>query len=138
MGRTGRKMLGMAIAVLGLVATLAGAEDMTCTKDNGAGTCIAAVDAAGKTVVVVGESLKVGDTMDCTDRGNLIACHAVVPASPPLPTSEMTCAKDDGAGTCIAAESAEGKTVIVVGTGVKRGEKMTCVERGSVTECQAI
>jgi hypothetical protein len=138
MMRTFGKTLGMAIAVLGLVSTLAMAMEMTCVKDNGAGNCIAATGPDAKTVVVVGEGLKVGDQMDCVDRGNMIACQPLVIASPPPVTFEMTCAKDDGKGDCIAATGPDAKTVVVVGEGVKTGEKMTCVDRGNMIACQAM
>src|SRR5207302_126811 len=39
---------------------------------------------------------------------------------------EMTCAKDDGKGDCIAATGPDGKTLVVVGEGLKWGEKMDC------------
>jgi hypothetical protein len=131
------KTLGGAIAVLFLVSTLAVATEMTCAKDDGKGDCIAATGPDGKTVVVVGEGLKVGEPMDCVDRGNIIACQAVIVASAPPVPFEMTCAKDDGKGDCIAATGPDGKTVVVVGEGVKTGEPMDCVDRGNIIACQA-
>ena len=131
------KTLGGAIAVLCLVSTLAVATEMTCAKDDGKGVCIAATGPDGKTAVVVGEGLKVGEPMDCVDRGNIIACHAVIVASAPPVPFEMTCAKDDGKGDCIAATGPDGKTVVVVGEGVKTGETMDCVDRGNIIACQA-
>jgi predicted ribosome-associated RNA-binding protein Tma20 len=110
---------------------------MTCAKDDGKGDCIAATGPDGKTVVVVGEGLKVGETMNCVDRGNIIACQAVIVASAPPVPFEMTCAKDDGKGDCIAATGPDGHTVVVVGEGVKTGEKMDCVDRGNIIACQA-
>jgi hypothetical protein len=71
------KTLGGAIAVLCLVSTLAVAGEMTCAKDDGKGVCIAATGPDGKTVVVVGEGVKMGEKMDCTDRGNMIECKAM-------------------------------------------------------------
>jgi len=130
--------LGGAIAVLCLVATLAMATEMTCAKDDGKGQCIAAADAEGSTIVVVGEGLKAGEPMDCVDRGNMIACQALGMASPPPGPFEMTCAKDDGKGQCVAAADAEGQTLVVVGEGVKAGEQMHCVDRGNVIACQAM
>jgi hypothetical protein len=70
------KTLGGALAVLGLVATLAGATEMTCAKDDGKGVCIVATDPDGRTVVGGGEGVKRGEPMDCVDRGNIIACQA--------------------------------------------------------------
>src|SRR5262245_64044660 len=118
------KTLGSAIAVLCLISTLAVADEMTCAKDDGKGDCIAATTSDGQTIVVVGESLKVGEKMDCVDRGNIIACQAVVLASPSPVPFEMTCAKDDGKGDCIAATTSDGQTIVVVGEGLKAGEKM--------------
>jgi hypothetical protein len=134
-----RKTLGGAIAVLCLVSTLAMATEMTCAKDDGKGQCIAATNADGQTVVVVGEGLKVGELMDCVDRGNMIACQAPPGlASPPPVPFEMVCAKDDGKGQCIAATNANGQTVVVVGEGLKTGERMNCVDRGNMIACQTL
>jgi predicted ribosome-associated RNA-binding protein Tma20 len=132
------KTLGSAIAMLCLVSSLAVAMEMTCTKDDGKGQCIAATDPEGKTVVVVGEGLKMGEQMACEDRGNMIACQPLVMASAPLVPFEMSCAKDDGKGTCIAATGTNNDTVVVVGEGVKTGEKMSCVDRGNMIACQAL
>src|SRR5688572_22663439 len=112
MHRILRKTLGSAIAMLCLVSTLAVATEMTCTKDDGKGQCIAATDPDGKTLVV-GEGLKAGEQMECEDRGNMIACQPLVMASAPLVPFEMTCTKDDGKGTCIAATDANNDTVVV-------------------------
>ena len=71
------KTLGSALAALCLVATLAVADEMTCTASDGKGNCTTAVGADGKPVVVVGEGLKVGEKMDCVDRGAMIACQAL-------------------------------------------------------------
>lgn len=132
------KTLGGTIAMLCLVSTLAMATEMTCVKDNGKGDCVAALDPDGKTVVVVGEGLKSGEKMDCVDRGNMIACQEFIIPSPPLVSFEMTCAKDDGKGDCVAAMDPAGKTMVVVGEGVKTGERMSCVDRGNMIACQAL
>ena len=50
----------------------------------------------------------------------------------------MTCAKDNGAGNCIAAMGPDGKTVIVVGEGIKTGEEMDCQDRGNMINCEPI
>ena len=68
------KTLGSALAVLCLVATLAGAAEMTCAQDDGKGTCTGATTADGKTLVVVGPDLKKGDRMDCMDTAGKISC----------------------------------------------------------------
>ena len=95
-------------------------------------------DPDGNTVVVVGEGLKAGEQMACEDRGNMIACQPLILASVPLVPVEMICTKDDGKGTCIAATGANNDTVVVVGAGVKTGEKMSCVDRGNMIACQAL
>ena len=51
---------------------------------------------------------------------------------------EMTCAKDDGKGDCIAATGPDGQTIVIVGEGLKVGEKMGCVDRGNIVTCQAM
>ena len=124
--------------MLCLASTLAVATAMTCAKDDGKGQCIAATDPDGKTLVVVGEGLKAGEQMDCEDRGTMIACKPLVMASLSLVPFEMICAKDDGKGQCIAATGTENQTVVVVGDGVKAGEKMRCVDRGTMIACQAL
>jgi predicted ribosome-associated RNA-binding protein Tma20 len=138
MRRILQKTLGSAIAMLFFVSSLAVATEMTCTKDDGKGTCIAATDPDGNTVIVVGEGLKTGEQMACEDRGTMIACQPLALASEPLVPFEMTCAKDDGKGTCIAATDANNDTVVVVGEGAKTGEKMSCVDRGNMIACQAL
>ena len=45
--------------------------------------------------------------------------------------TEMICAKDDGKGQCIAATDPDGKTLVVVGEGLKAGEQMDCEDRGT-------
>ena len=135
--RTIGKTLGGAIAVLCLVSTLAIAGEMTCVKDDGKGTCTAAAGPDGREVIVVGSGLKTGEQMNCTDRGNMIECR-VIPAVPPVAMAgKMTCVKDDGKGTCTAATGPDGSTIIVVGSGLKTGEQMVCMDRGNMIECRA-
>ena len=52
--------------------------------------------------------------------------------------TEMTCAKDDGKGQCIAATGPDNQTVVVVGEGFKAGEQMDCVDRGNMIACQPL
>ena len=52
--------------------------------------------------------------------------------------TEMTCAKDDGKGQCMAATDPDGKTVVVVGDGLKAGEQMECEDRGTMIACQPL
>jgi lipid-binding SYLF domain-containing protein len=51
--------------------------------------------------------------------------------------AEMTCTASDGKGNCTAAVGADGKAVVVVGEGLKPGDKMDCVDKGSVIDCTA-
>jgi len=51
---------------------------------------------------------------------------------------EMTCTAGDGKGNCTAATGPDGKVVVVVGEGVKVGEKMDCMHKGSTIDCKAI
>ena len=52
--------------------------------------------------------------------------------------AEMTCMASDGKGNCTAAVGADGKAVVVVGEGVKVGDKMACVDKGNVITCTAL
>jgi lipid-binding SYLF domain-containing protein len=51
--------------------------------------------------------------------------------------AEMTCTASDGKGNCTAAVGADGKAVVVVGEGIKVGDKMACVDKGTVINCTA-
>jgi hypothetical protein len=81
--RTFGKTVGSALAVLCLVATLAGAADdkegmeMTCVKSSGKGECVVGTMPDGKDLVLVGTGLKVGETMLCHHRENMIHCVPV-------------------------------------------------------------
>ena len=68
------KMVGVALAMLCLVATLAGAVEMTCRASDGKGNCTAGSGPDGKEVVVVGTGIAVGEKMDCIDKGTVIEC----------------------------------------------------------------
>ena len=70
------KTVGVALAMLCLVSTLAGAVEMTCRASDGKGNCTAGAGPDGKEVVVVGTGIAVGETMDCIDKGTLIECTA--------------------------------------------------------------
>jgi hypothetical protein len=50
----------------------------------------------------------------------------------------MTCVKDDGKGTCTAAQRPDGREVLVVGPGLQAGEQMDCVDRGNVVDCRVV
>jgi len=47
---------------------------MTCSRDDGKGNCTAAAMADGKEIVVVGEGLEKGASMDCVNTGNMVNC----------------------------------------------------------------
>jgi len=89
--------------------------------------------------VVVGEGLKVGERMDCQDRGTLINCHAMPRVAPPAAEpQQMTCTASDGKGNCTAATGPDGTTIVVVGEGLKVGERMDCQDRGTLIDCHAV
>ena len=73
------KTVGGALAVLCLASTLAMAQGqtMTCTAGDGKGNCTAATGADGKTMVVVGDGVHVGDKVACQNRGYMINCETV-------------------------------------------------------------
>jgi hypothetical protein len=48
----------------------------------------------------------------------------------------LTCTKDDGKGSCVAASGPDGKEFVVNGEGLKSGASMSCVDRGNVVECK--
>jgi hypothetical protein len=50
----------------------------------------------------------------------------------------MICTRDTGMGTCVAATGPDGKTLVVVGQGLKTGEKMDCQDRGYMINCEPI
>ncbi len=78
--RTLGKTAGSALAVLCLVSTLAVAADekggmeMTCTVSDGKGNCTAGTMPDGKTNVLVGPGMKVGEKMLCHHRDNMLHC----------------------------------------------------------------
>ena len=47
----------------------------------------------------------------------------------------MICIKDNGKGNCVAARGADGRDIVVVGEGLKSGASMTCVDRGTMVDC---
>ena len=49
---------------------------------------------------------------------------------------EMTCIQDDRQGTCTGGQGPDGRHIVVVGKGVKMGEKMDCVDKDNVIECK--
>jgi hypothetical protein len=48
----------------------------------------------------------------------------------------LTCTRDDGKGNCTAGTSADGKEFVVNGEGLKSGATMSCVDRGTVVDCE--
>src|SRR5215510_578911 len=51
--------------------------------------------------------------------------------------AEMTCTASDGKGNCTAATGPDGKVTVVVGEGLKPGDTMACVNRGTLIDCVA-
>lgn len=74
MRRTMAKTLAGAVAVLCVVSTLALAEEMTCSKDNGK-DCIMAKDANGDEVEVRVSGVKAGDKLICTQTRDRMMCQ---------------------------------------------------------------
>ena len=77
--RTVGKSVGGALALLCLASTLVMAQGptMTCTASDGKGNCTAATGADGKTMVVVGDGVQVGDKISCQNKGYMISCETV-------------------------------------------------------------
>jgi len=77
--RTVGKTVGGALALLCLASTLALAQDqtMTCMADDGKGNCTAVADSSGRTMIVIGQAVKMGDKVTCQNRGYMINCEAV-------------------------------------------------------------
>jgi hypothetical protein len=50
----------------------------------------------------------------------------------------MTCTASDGKGNCTVATGLDNKTIVVVGEGVKPGEKMDCQDRGYMINCETV
>lgn len=73
------KTVGSALAVVCLAATLAMAQGqtMTCTASDGKGNCTTALRPDGKSMVVTGIGVQVGEKMTCEDRGYMINCEPV-------------------------------------------------------------
>jgi hypothetical protein len=74
MRRTMAKTLAGAVAVLCVVSTLALAEEMTCSKDNGK-DCIMVKDANGDEVEVMVSGVKAGDKLICTQTRDRMMCQ---------------------------------------------------------------
>jgi|GraSoiStandDraft_57_1057295.scaffolds.fasta_scaffold538983_1 hypothetical protein len=82
-----------------------------------------------------------GKTLGGTMMGVCLISTLAVAQTPMAPQGQpmtMTCTKDDGKGTCTAATGADGKEIVVVGTGLKKGATMTCVNRGNVVDCDPV
>jgi len=48
---------------------------------------------------------------------------------------EMTCVKSDGKGNCTVGTMPDGKDLVLVGTGLKVGEKILCHHRENMIHC---
>jgi hypothetical protein len=48
---------------------------------------------------------------------------------------EMTCVKSDGKGNCTVGTMPDGKELVLVGSGLKVGEKILCHHRENMIHC---
>jgi hypothetical protein len=48
---------------------------------------------------------------------------------------EMTCVKTDGKGNCTVGTMPDGKELVLVGSGLKEGEKILCHHRQNMIHC---
>jgi hypothetical protein len=62
---------------------------------------------------------------------SLVASVALAMEAP----MQMTCAQDNGKGSCTAAYTLDGKTIVVVGPDVQKDERMTCQDKGYMVAC---
>ena len=51
---------------------------------------------------------------------------------------EMTCVKSDGKGNCVVGTMPDGKDLVLVGTGLKVGEKILCHHRDNMIHCTPV
>ena len=82
------KTFGGALAVIGLVSSLALAQSqpipkgqsqtMTCTKVDANGNCVEGRGADNKLVVLYGENIQTGERMTCVNDGTAIQCVRLV------------------------------------------------------------
>jgi hypothetical protein len=83
------KTLGIALAALFLVSTLAvvaqekkedtkeATMEMTCVKSDGKGSCVVGTMPNGQELVLHGSGMKEGETMLCTHKAYMIHCVPV-------------------------------------------------------------
>jgi hypothetical protein len=67
---------------------------------------------------------------------SLAVAQTPTPTPPRGQPQKMTCSKVDGKGDYVAATTADGKEIVVVGEGVKAGQAMICVDLGNVVDCK--
>jgi hypothetical protein len=48
---------------------------------------------------------------------------------------EMTCVRSDGKGNCVVGKMPDGNDLVLVGSGLKVGEKMVCHHRENLIHC---
>ncbi|MGE3537330.1 MAG: hypothetical protein AB7N91_07820 [Candidatus Tectimicrobiota bacterium] len=48
---------------------------------------------------------------------------------------EMSCMKSDGKGQCTVGTMPDGKELVLVGSGMKEGDKMLCHHRDNMIHC---
>jgi len=51
---------------------------------------------------------------------------------------EMTCVQSDGKGNCVVGTMPDGKDLVLVGTGLKVGEKILCHHREIMIHCTPV
>ena len=130
-------MAGLCLVASVTLATAA-TMDMTCVQDNGKGSCTAGYTPDGRTIVVVGPDVHKDEPMACEDKGYQVACTPVRPVSEPAAIIEMTCAQDNGKGSCTAGYTPDGRTIVVVGPDVHKDEPMTCEDKGYQVACTPV
>ena len=51
---------------------------------------------------------------------------------------EMTCVSSDGKGNCVVGKMPDGNDLVLVGSGLKVGEKMVCHHRENLIHCTPV
>jgi hypothetical protein len=51
---------------------------------------------------------------------------------------EMTCTKSDGRGNCVVGKMPDGSDLVLVGSGMKVGQKMLCHHKENMIHCTPV
>ena len=51
---------------------------------------------------------------------------------------EMTCTASDGKGNCVVGKMPDGKDLVLVGSGMKVGQKMLCHHKENMIHCTPV